>query len=249
MSEAELRRVSAFRSSFARRQAARVLPVAGGFAVSDQEFGHSFEHNQLIVDAPVDAATVLREHRGHQQITVYDDGLGQALAQPLAEAGYRHGSELVMSHTGPVPGAGRAAEVDQDDLRDTVMRQLRLWLPEQGAEAVRQLTDRRRARLRGAEQVLFLAARAADGEIAAWCDLYLEPASGIAQIEEVVAATAHTRQGHADAVLAAALHRADAAGCPLRFLIADADDWPRRWYARRGFTVIGRSHTFVRDDG
>lgn len=32
----------------------------------------------------------------------------------------------------------------------------------------------------------------------------------------------------------------------LVFLLAEADDWPRTWYARLGFTAIGRSHIFTR---
>ena len=59
MADSELQRVNAFRSAFARGQAVRVVPVRGGFTVSDERFRHSFEHNQLIVDAPVDLPTVL----------------------------------------------------------------------------------------------------------------------------------------------------------------------------------------------
>ena len=39
-----------------------------------------------------------------------------------------------------------------------------------------------------------------------------------------------------------------AAGYDLVFLLADASDWPRTWYARRGFTTIGRSHAFTRPE-
>jgi GNAT superfamily N-acetyltransferase len=46
-------------------------------------------------------------------------------------------------------------------------------------------------------------------------------------------------RGHGDAVLAAALTRAADAGCDLVVLEAEADDWPRRWYARRGFAEVG----------
>jgi hypothetical protein len=38
----------------------------------------------------------------------------------------------------------------------------------------------------------------------------------------------------------------EAACYSLVFLLADAGDWPRTWYARRGFTAIGRSHVFTR---
>ena len=41
------------------------------------------------------------------------------------------------------------------------------------------------------------------------------------------------------AVMAAALDRAAGAGCDLVVLEADAADWPRHWYARRGFVPVG----------
>jgi GNAT superfamily N-acetyltransferase len=46
-------------------------------------------------------------------------------------------------------------------------------------------------------------------------------------------------RGHGDAVLAAALDHAAGAGCDLVVLEADAADWPRHWYARRGFVPVG----------
>ncbi|CAM5607766.1 hypothetical protein SAVIM40S_00239 [Streptomyces avidinii] len=41
-------------------------------------------------------------------------------------------------------------------------------------------------------------------------------------------------------------HRAAAHDCDLRFLTADAMDWPRHWYERRGFAVVGHTHAFER---
>jgi GNAT superfamily N-acetyltransferase len=46
-------------------------------------------------------------------------------------------------------------------------------------------------------------------------------------------------RGYADAVLARALDLAAAAGCDLVVLEAAAADWPRHWYARRGFEELG----------
>jgi ribosomal protein S18 acetylase RimI-like enzyme len=249
MPTSELSRTIAFRSSFARRQAARVTEVAGGFVVADPAYAHSYEHNQLVLDRPVDPGTVADQHLapGHQQISVLDDLVGQSCAPVLTAAGYGHDIELVMVHTGPAPlPRGTAGDADPAALGRASGDQSRRWMPDADEAVIRHLVDRREARRRGAERVEFLADPAADGEPAAWCDLYLEPAQGIAQIEELVTAEAHLRRGHAEAVLGEALHRAAAAGCALRFLVADADDWPQHWYARRGFTVVGRSHRFWR---
>ena len=46
-------------------------------------------------------------------------------------------------------------------------------------------------------------------------------------------------RGHADAVLARLLGLAAEAGCDLVVLEAAAGDWPRHWYARRGFATVG----------
>ena len=53
---------------------------------------------------------------------------------------------------------------------------------------------------------------------------------------------AHRNRGYAKALL----DRRRDAGCPTRFLLAAADDWPRVLYGRLGYTVIGRRHLFAR---
>jgi hypothetical protein len=68
-------------------------------------------------------------------------------------------------------------------------------MPQTSDAVIYQLADRRSARLRGADQVRFLAARDEHGTIASWADLYLDPAAEIAQIEDVMTAEAHTRRG------------------------------------------------------
>jgi ribosomal protein S18 acetylase RimI-like enzyme len=53
-------------------------------------------------------------------------------------------------------------------------------------------------------------------------------------------------RGYGDAVLARVLAGAAEAGCDLVVLEAAADDWPRHWYARRGFEVVGSTWDVVR---
>ena len=251
MSATDLRQIAAFRMSFARRQAAEVTAIPGGAVVLDEEFAASYEHNQLVIEGPtappdlVALADAALGHLPHRQIAVLDDALGVSLAPALTEAGYAHHPELVMTHSGAAPAPGAAAEpVTLAELRSALLDQQRRWLPDAADEVIRQLADRRAARLRGAEQVRFLAVRDEEGEVASWADLYLDPARDIAQIEELVTADHRTRRGYADTVLATALRQAS--GCGLFFLIAEPDDWPRAWYARRGFTPIGHAHRFSR---
>ncbi|MGW0902990.1 GNAT family N-acetyltransferase [Streptomyces sp. NPDC002853] len=252
MPNSELQRINSFLSAFARRQAARVVDLPGGFAVYDDAFTHSRANNQVIIDTIVDfeAVPAIAEgalgHLPHRLISILEDEAGMACAEPLIRAGYTHYTYLVMLHAGPVLASGPAEEVDLDAIRIPLSRRWQNLLPDIDDEVLRHLVDRREARRRGADVVHFLGARTEEGEVASWADLYLDPATGIAQIEDLITSQAHLRRGYADAVLTTALSLAAGKDCDTRFLTADAADWPRHWYERRGFSVIGQSHCFER---
>lgn len=246
-------RAAAFLSDFARKQAFELHEILGGIVVLDPRFPVSWEHNQVIVDgdpepsglpAVVEAAL---GHLNHRQITILDETVGAACAPALIAAGYTHATELIMTHAGAVPNAATRAEVvDLADLSQAAHKQIRSWLPHLDEPTVRQLVERRSARVRGAEDVSFLAVRNEEGTIVSWADLYVDSGHAIGQIEEIITAEGYQRRGYADALLTTALERA--ADTTLFFLLADADDWPQTWYARRGFTAIGRFHKFSRAD-
>ncbi|MFB7051582.1 GNAT family N-acetyltransferase [Streptomyces vinaceus] len=252
MSHSDLQQINSFLSAFARRQAARTVDLPGGFAAYDDAFAHSRANNQVVIDTAVDseALPAIAEealgHLPHRLISVLDDEVGMACAQPLIRNGYTHSTYLIMLHTGPVPAGGSAEELDLDAMRIPLARRWRDLLPDVDDEVIRHLVDRREARRRGADIVHFLGARTEEGEIASWADLYLDPATGTAQIEDLITSEAHLRRGYADAVLTTALRLAADKDCGTRFLTADAEDWPRHWYERRGFSVIGHTHCFER---
>lgn len=247
-------RLARFRASVARRQARRVVEVPGGIAVLDDDFPLSHEHNQLLLTEPEPApgdlpalADELFAHLPHRRVALLGGTLTAAYADVLARAGYAREDEVVMVHEGPVPApAASVRETGADALAGPYGERLRTWMPEAGPELLRQLVARRPRRLAGADDVRFLASYTPAGEVASWADLYLDRATGTAQTEDVVTAGAHLGHGHGDAVLATALHLAAGAGCDVRFLVADAADWPRTWYARRGYRVVGASSGFVR---
>lgn len=252
MPNSELQQINSFLAAFARRQAARVVDLPGGFAVYDDAFAHSHANNQVIIDTAVDSESLpaiadeALGHLPHRLISVLDDEVGMACAEPLIRAGYTHSTYLVMLHAGPVPASGHAEEMDLDAIRVPLTRRWRGLLPNVDDEVIRQLVNRREARRRGADIVHFFGARTEEGEVASWADLYMDPATGTAQIEDLITSEAHLRRGYADAVLTTALRLAADKDCGTRFLTADAKDWPRQWYERRGFSVIGRSHGFER---
>lgn len=249
---AVLARTAAFRTAFARRQAERVVEVPGGFAVLHDRFLRSQEHNQLVVDGEVrpealpELAGRLLGHLPYRRITVYDDALGRACEAPLLRAGYVRAGELVMVHLGTPPALARHVRaVPAEALRAPYLKQVRVWMEGAEPEELRQLADRRTLREKAADSVRFLAAHTARGEIASWADLYVDRAAGVAQIEDLITADLHTGRGHADAVVGTALRLAADEGCGLRFLLAAEDDWPRHWYGRLGFEVIGLTHVYT----
>ncbi|TQF04191.1 GNAT family N-acetyltransferase [Kitasatospora acidiphila] len=248
-----LQRVTAFRAAFARRQALETVELPGAFAIRHPGFPRSQEQNQLFVPGPEAdpaalpalAAQGLGDRRDYR-ISVLDEELGRRAEPVLAAAGYGLDVELVLARdtAGCVRPEPAAEPVSMAELREAVLAQQLRWWPGDD-ELARQLHGRRAARLHGAEEVLFLAVRAPDGEIAGWADLYLDRAAGLAQLEDLVTAKPHRGQGHGDTLLATGLALAAEAGIPQLFLNADAADWPKDWYAHRGFRQIGRNYSFL----
>ncbi|MFE7510693.1 GNAT family N-acetyltransferase [Streptomyces sp. NPDC057540] len=248
----ELPRVHRFLAEFHRRQAARTVEFPGAFAVLDDAYRNSRGNNHLLADGPVAPealAGYAEEALGHLPYRcayVLDETVAAACVAPMERAGYRHATTLVMAHRGPVPAHGGAREVGFDELRGPVTASWPRFAPAATPEHIHDLVERRTARRRGAEDVRFLAVHTPEGEVAAWADLYMDPAAGIAQIEDLVTVEAHLGRGYAGRVLDTALHEAAAAGCATRFLTAFAGDWPHRWYARKGFRLIGSVARFER---
>ncbi len=247
-------RATAFIAAFARRQAAQVVDVPGGFAVLSPAYAGSYLHNKVILTKPAEPAEVLRatdEVLGgaghlHRQVDSHVD----LDPEPFRAAGYEHSVNLVMRHTGadpdrPADPGVRVEEIDLDTMVATGRREWRAQYPTGTAELVEQLATRREAVRRGADEVTFLGVRDGDAVIA-HADLYLDVRAGIAQIEDVETDPEHRNRGLARAVLAEGLRRARAAGVDLVFLVADEGDWPHQLYGRLGYQPIGRIHELMR---
>lgn len=258
MTRSPLDRARRFTAEVARRQARRLIELPYGFAVLDDRFPYSYDHNKLLVTAAADPAAVLADAERilggagltHRLISVRGS-IDAAWADVCVAAGYRHETDVVLAHTGA--DADRPADpeivveaVSVDDLRESNRRAWRAELPDVADDLVEQLVARRITRPAAAPEVVFLAVRGDDGLIASRADLYLDPHEGVAQLEDVVTLAAHERRGFARAILADGLHRARTAGCDLIVMVADADDWPRRFYQRLGYADIGDAHLFIR---
>jgi uncharacterized protein (DUF952 family)/ribosomal protein S18 acetylase RimI-like enzyme len=241
-----LGRALALGLSVRTRRAAEVRDVPGGVAVLDPAFPYSRDDNGLVLSEPVDAGTVeatttdVAADAGwpHRVATLTWPGAG-AVARELAARGWQADELLVMTRPATTPPPGRRAEVvDQRELHDLWERSWRRDLPAGEAdldEVVAQLVGREHRNDR-VVAVTDLAVRE-EGRVVSAGQLRVDGAT--AAIESLTTDPAARGRGHGDAVLAAALDHAVAAGCDLVVLEAAAADWPRHWYARRGFAPVG----------
>jgi GNAT superfamily N-acetyltransferase len=235
------------------RRAVGVGDVPGGVAVLDPDVVHSHDNNRLLLTAPVDADTIEAAaevvagnagwpHRAAALLWPHAD----AVAAELGRRGWQH-DELVLMARPPAPtaGGGRAEVVDEQEVHEFWARSWRRDLPD------RPERERVIANLIGREQlndrvvaVTNLVVRE-EGQVVASGQLRVD--GGTAVVDSVLTEPTAQGRGHADAVLARALDLAARAGCDLVVLEAAADDWPRHWYARRGFEVVGSVWEVVRE--
>ncbi|HEY4025016.1 MAG TPA: GNAT family N-acetyltransferase [Candidatus Dormibacteraeota bacterium] len=246
-----LRRIVAFQEGLARRSAQRLITIPGGFAVLDNRYPVSYEHNRLYVTGPVAAEVLLAQaervlrRRQHRQIAVLHDELGRRLAPGLLAAGYHQEHDLLMVLAGVPEQAVPGVAVERVPLAALDRAVARSWTeqyPDVLEAELRQLVERRAVTAAACE--LSSHAVRVDGEVVAWCHLYR--VGGEAQVENVNTLPAWRGRGFAKAVVLDAVAAALEAGCDLVFLVADRDDWPQHLYERLGFSPAGEQHSFLR---
>lgn len=241
-----LGRTLALYASLPVRRAVGVGDVPGGVAVLDPDFAYSRDNNRLVLTAPVDADAIEQaadEVAGNagwpsRTATLLWPGAADVAAE-LGRRGWEIDELLLMARPpDPLPGGDRAEVVDQREVHGLWDRSWRRDLPDLGSR-----TDDVVAQLIGREELndRVLAVRDVvvreDGQVVAAAQLRIDGAT--AAVESVMTDPAVRGRGHGDAVLAKALELAADAGCDLVVLEADARDWPRHWYARRGFRAVG----------
>jgi uncharacterized protein (DUF952 family)/GNAT superfamily N-acetyltransferase len=240
-----LGRAMALYLSLPVRRAAEVRDVPGGVAVLDPRFPHSRDDNRLLLSEPVDADTLESETARvaadaglpYRAAALRWAGSGD-LAAELERRGW-DAEELILMARRPArtAHAGPAEVVDQRELHGLWERSWRDGLTfEDGLdEVVAQLVGReyRNDRVVAVSDVVVRE----DGRVVAAAQLRVDGAT--AALDSVLTDAAARGRGHGDAVVARVLDLAGRAGCDLVVLEAAGDDWPRHWYARRGFQEIG----------
>jgi len=240
-----LGRARAFFTSLPIRRAVGVGDVPGGVAVLDPDFPHSWDNNRLVLTEAVDATTIesatdeVGGNAGwrHRAAALMWPDAGPTAAE-LARRGWNTEELLLMARpAGPAGGGDRAEVVDQREVHEFWAASWRRQLAgeRQLDDAVAQLVGREHLNDR-VVAVTDVVVRE-DRKVVAAGQLRVD--GGTAAIDSVLTDPAARGRGYADAVLRCALDLAAEAGCDLVVLEAAADDWPRHWYARRGFEVVG----------
>ncbi len=227
------------------RRAVEVRDVAGGVAVSDPGFRWSRDNNRLLLTDPVDVATIeataaeVAADAGwpNQTAGLLWPGAGDTAAE-LARRGWEAEESLLMARPADaVSGGERAEVVAQREVHGIWAESWRRDLGDIGPdkdEVIDHLIGREHLNDR-VVAVTDIVVRE-DGRIVAACQVRVDGAT--AAVESVMTDPGARGRGHGDALLARALTIANAAGCDLVVLEAAADDWPRHWYARRGFETL-----------
>jgi uncharacterized protein (DUF952 family)/GNAT superfamily N-acetyltransferase len=240
-----LGRALAFLTSLPVRRAVGVGDVPGGVAVLDPDVVHSRDNNRLLLTAPVDADAVeaaageVAGNAGwpHQAAGLLWPG-ADAVAAELGRRGWELDELVLMGRPAESAAGGERVEVvAEPEVHEFWARSWRRDLPDLPGR------DRVIADLIGREHlndrivaVTNLVVRE-EGRVVASGQLRID--GGTAFVDSVLTDPAARGRGHADAVLPRALGLAAAAGCDLVALEAAAHDWPRHWYARRGFEELG----------
>lgn len=242
-------RAAATDPSIRRRAADDEVPVTGGVAVHTAAFRRRWSANLLFVTGPADAAQIEADAErvlggwglGHRVAHLYGEHLA-ATAAGLWERGWEVDEEVTMAAR-PAPGrTDRVSEVDGAALLPFWTATRKARHPDICDDEIREMLGSHAAEA-AVTDVRFLAVHEG-GEVVAATVLKLDGAS--ASFGPLDTLPAARGRGHGDALVTAALDVAARAGCDLVTLDALADDWPRRWYGRRGFAEVGRSWSAYR---
>jgi uncharacterized protein (DUF952 family)/GNAT superfamily N-acetyltransferase len=248
-----LGRAVAYATSLPIRRAVGVGDVPGGVAILDPDVPNSRDNNRLLLTEPVDAATVeaaVAEVAGnagwpHQTAALLWPGAADVAAD-LGLRGWKAEDFVLMARCAArMPVDERVEVVDQSAVHEFWERSWRQVLPLAGPKL-----DRVVAELIGRERLNDQVVAVTDlvvrenGRVVASDQLRIDGAT--AAVDSVLTDPTARRRGHGDAVLTRALDLAARTGCDLVVLEAAAADWPRRWYARRGFEVVGSITEVVR---
>jgi uncharacterized protein (DUF952 family)/GNAT superfamily N-acetyltransferase len=240
-------RLGTLEPSLLRRAATAEQPVTGGVAVLTDAVPASYAHNQLLVDGPASVDEVVADADrvlggaglAHRKARLSGPHLA-ATADGLAGRGWA--VEAAVGMAAPVDArpeehdAPHAEQVERLRLAVTWANGWRREHPGITDPEIAQLRDR----LLLEERVVDLRYLAVFDRAVPVASCLLKIDGATALVDAVATEPDHRGRGHGDTLLRTCRALAAAAGCDLLVLNALVDDWPRHWYARRGFTEVTR---------
>jgi GNAT superfamily N-acetyltransferase len=179
----------------------------------------------------------------HRRVNIRDDALRARLEPEFVRLGWQPERFvlMVLRREPDRPAEQEVHEVDEPTMRPLWADTIRAEPHGKDERLVHQILEHRRDVCAAMPTHLFAAE--ADGRLVAHAELYSY--EGVGQIEDVVTLEPYRGRGLARALVLRAADESRAAGNNLTFLVADADDWPRRLYERLGFQTIGRYGRFL----
>jgi GNAT superfamily N-acetyltransferase len=246
-----------YRESWNLRAQNREEVAEGVILVTDDRYPHSYEHNRLFTDAPIDAdALIVLANQAmadvpHRQIEV----LGPVSAEQVAQfesQGFETQACVVMPRESlPTDEQLEIADtvhvVTEADLEEWIAQLWRFDLPNAADDVVSNLVTRRALLDVGSTVVRFAAV--VDDQVVGSCDLVAR--GPMAELDAVAVHPDFRQRGLGNDLVRAAISCAQSLGIGRIALTALTDDWPRTWYANLGFTEVDQMYTFTRvaDDG
>lgn len=231
------RRVIGFDEALQNRVATTVTRTDFGVARLSRDLGRVYALNAMQIDRPIAPAElaphVERVFEGleNQRLWTTHAEVAWSLGPSLAEDGWDLERVQFMVHDGhtapPVSPVGfRAVDAAEFARFSEPYDREQPW----AADDVIAQMQVRNERLQDRLDAKFVMSPDAD----AGCHVYRH--GQVAQIESVGVLTEARGRGLGAGLLAAAIRASGRADT--LFLIADVDDWPRRWYARWGFVPV-----------
>jgi len=206
--------------------------------------------NQLRITEPTTFAAALAladEHLAglpYRHILVENESTATLLEGPFRAAGWTVDCEVLMALAeSPDKDVDTSSVVELSEEQMLVL--MRRWIAEErldiSAAGFVQVEEynRREGRLWKERRLGIV-----DGDNSPMAITKLRVDRATAWVEDVYAVPEARRRGYARVLVSHATALARSAGCPLTFIIADDNDWPKDLYARVGFRPIGRTTTF-----
>lgn len=182
---------------------------------------------------------------GHRQILVDHDVTGEQLAPGFHDLGWRVDRHVIMVHRAMpdrLADTSEVVQVEEEDVWPSREEYLRGYPWCDTDESASQMHAAYRIWMRAGDGRDFAILR--DGKPVSFALRWRRNA--IVQIEDVATLEAYRNQGLSRAVVTHALEVAYEEGAELVFLVADAEDWPKEFYAKLGFAELANTHHFLK---